>query len=171
MGIYNVGLKSLKIGDFDPATGAISNLVAVEVYKNTLKITEEKPTKTKHFQAGVNSPRKIAIQGGSEMAAFSIMNTAAASLAVALGGTVTTVNTRQRWAKPKGTPKERIKALVAESLDGAIYTIPRGSWTGVKNFDTDEGALYLMEIEVEVTDTGLDLIADVTWDDPAEEED
>lgn len=167
MGTYNVGLKKLQVGDFNPATGAITNLVEIEVYKDTMKITEEKPTKTKHFQAGKSSPRKIAIQGGSEMAAFSVMNTAAASLAQCLGGTVTTVDDRDKWIKPKGMAQEQIKALVAETLDGSIYTITRGSWSGVKNFDLSETGIALMEIEVEATDTGLPLIADVSWEDPA----
>jgi len=166
MGIYNVGVKSAKVGDFNPQTGAITNLVEIEVYKDTMKITEEKPTKTKHYQAGKSSPRKIALQGGSETAAFSVMNTAAQSLKTCLGGTIVTLNARDKWVKDKGVAKEQIKALVVETLDGAIYTITRGSWSGVKNFDLSEGAIALMDIEIEATDTGLDEIADVSWEDP-----
>lgn len=166
MGIYNVGVKSAKVGDFNPTTGAITNLVEIEVYKDTMKITEEKPTKTKHYQAGKSSPRKIALQGGSETAAFSIMNTAAQSLKNSLGGTVVTLNARDKWVKEKGVAKEQIKALVVETLDGAIYTITRGSWSGVKNFDLSEGSIALMDIEVEATDTGIDAIPDVSWEDP-----
>lgn len=166
MGKYSVGLAKLELGDFNPTTGAITNLVEVEVYKDTLKITEEAPTKTKHYQAGKSSPRKIAYQGGSEMAAFSIMNVAAAALVVALGGTVTTLDGKTSWNKPKGVVGERIKALVATTLDGFVYTIPRGSISGKKNFDGSESSIFLTEIEVEVTDTGLPLIADVKWDEP-----
>lgn len=166
MGNYNVGVKSAKVGDFNPTTGVITNLVEIEVYKDTLKITEEKPTKNKHFQAGKSSPRKISLQGGAETAAFSIMNTAAKSLQACLDGTIVTLNGRDKWVKAKGVVKEQIKALVVETLDGAIYTITRGSWSGVKNFDLSEGAIALMDIEVEATDTGLDAIADVSWEDP-----
>ncbi|RQO78112.1 hypothetical protein DBR40_09180 [Pedobacter sp. KBW01] len=168
MSVYNVGVKSAKVGDFNPTTGAITNLVEVEVYKDTMKITEEKPTKTKHYQAGKSSPRKIALQGGSETAAFSVMNTAAASLKTCLGGEVVTLNGRDKWVKAKGVATEQIKALVVETLDGAIYTITRGSWSGVKNFDLSEGAIALMDIEIEATDTGIEAIPDVSWEDPEE---
>ena len=169
MAVYNTGLKSLKVGDFNPTTGAISNLVEVQVYKDTLKITETEPTQTKHYQAGKTAPKKIHYENGEETVKFSVMDTSATSLLACLGGTITTVNTVDTWNKPKGVQKERIKALVAETSDGALIKIPRGSWIGVKNFDLADTAIGLIDITVTPTDTGLESIADFTVTDPSEE--
>lgn len=163
---YSVGVKKAQLGDFDPVTGAISNLVEVEVYKDTLTITEDAPTATKHFQSGKNSPRKITYVGGSEMAEFSIMNTSAASMALGVGGVATTVSGRGRWSKAKGTIKERIKALVVTSDDDFVYTITRGSTTGVKKIGGGDSNIALIQMKIEATDTGLDNVPDVTWDEP-----
>ena len=167
MPIYNYGLKSLKRGDFNPTTGEITNLVEVQVYRDTMNINETAPTKTKHYRAGKTSPVKIALQGGSEIASFQVLDTSVATMALLLGGTVTTVNSRSRWSKAKGTPSEKIAALVAETLDGSIYTITRGSWTAQKLFDLAEGKIAVFGVEVEATDTRIDTVSDVTWDDPA----
>lgn len=166
MPVYNTGLKSLKVGDFNPADGSISNLKEVEVYKDTLKITESEPTQTKHFQAGKSAPKKIHYENGEETVKFSVMDTSADSLQVCLGGTVTTLNSQKTWNKAKGLQKERIKALVAETGDGAIITIPRGSWTGIKNFDLAQTAIGLIDITVTPTDTGFDNIPDFSVTDP-----
>lgn len=166
MAVYNTGLKSLKVGDFNPQTGAITNLVEVQVYKDTLKITESEPNQTKHYQAGKTAPKKIHYENGEETVKFSVMDTSAASLLACLGGTVTTLNTVDTWNKAKGLQKERIKALVAETSDGALIKIPRGSWIGVKNFDMADAAIGLIDITVTPTDTGLDEIADFSVTDP-----
>lgn len=169
MSVYNTGLKSLKVGDFNPATGAITNLVEVQVYKDTLKITETEPTQTKHYQAGKTAPKKIHYEAGEETVKFSVMDTSAASLLACLGGTVTTVNAVDTWNKAKGVQRERIKALVAETSDGALIKIPRGSWIGVKNFDMADAAIGLIDITVTPTDTGLEEISDFTVTDPSAE--
>ncbi|SUJ26542.1 Uncharacterised protein [Sphingobacterium spiritivorum] len=166
MPVYNTGLKSLKVGDFNPADGAVSNLVEVAVYKDTLKITETEPTQTKHYQAGKTAPKKIHYEAGEETVKFSVMDTSADSLLACLGGTVTTVNSVKTWNKAKGVQKERIKALVAETSDGALIKIPRGSWIGVKNFDLADAAIGLIDITVTPTDTGIDNIPDFTVTDP-----
>lgn len=169
MSVYNTGLKSLKVGDFDPVTGAISNLVEIEVYKNTLKITETEPTQTKHFQAGKASPKKVHRENSEVEIKFSVMNTSADSLHTCLGGTVTTVDDVKTWHQQKGIQKEKIKALVAETSDGALIKAPRGSWFGVKNFDLADTGIGLIDITVTPTDTGLDAIGDFTVTDPSEE--
>ena len=166
MSVYNVGLKSLKVGDFDPATGAISNLVEIEVYKDTMQYSEQPGTQTKHFQAGKKAPKRIHTEPGEETLSFSIMNTAADSLLQCLGGTVTTVAGVKSWHKPKDSAGEVIKAIEAESLDGAIFKIPRGSWQGVKNFNGTETNIWLMDITVTPTDTGLPEVADFSLTDP-----
>lgn len=166
MSVYNTGLKSLKVGDFNPTTGAVTNLVEVQVYKDTLKITESEPAQTKHYQAGKSAPKKIHYENGEETIKFSVMDTSAESLLACLGGTVTTLNNVKTWNKPKGNFTERIKALVAETSDGALIKIPRGSWVGVKNFDLADTAIGLIDITVVPTDTGLDNIADFTVTDP-----
>lgn len=167
MAIYNTGLKSLKVGDFNPTTGAISNLVEVQVYKDTLKITETEPAQTKHYQAGKTAPRKIHYENGEETVKFSIMDTSAESLLACLGGTLTEVDDVKTWNKPKGVQKERIKALVAETADGALIKIPRGSWVGIKNFDMADTAIGLLDITVTPTDTGLENVADFSITDPS----
>jgi len=169
MSVYNTGLKSLKVGDFNPTTGAVTNLVEVQVYKDTLKISETEPTQTKHYQAGKTAPKKIHYENGEETIKFSVMDTSADSLLACLGGTVTTVNTVKTWHKPKGIQKERIKALVAETSDGALITVPRGSWIGIKNFDLADASIGLLDITVTPTDTGLDEIADFSVTDPEAE--
>ena len=169
MSQYNVGLAWLKVGDFNKATGAITNLVEVEVYKNTLAITETDGAETKHFQAGKSSPKKIHREAGEDTVAFQIMDTAAASLKNCLGGSTTAVNGRDTWHKAKGVQPEIIKALHGKSLDGTEFIIPRGSWKGKKNFNTDEGQIWLMDITVTPTDTGFAEIADFDILDPEAE--
>lgn len=164
---YNVGCKSVKMGDFNATTGAVSNLVALEVYRDTVQITEAEPTATKHYKVGSSSPIKINLMDGVETAAFSVVNTGTASFATLFGGTVATVDGKATWNRPKGHKQEIIKALVVETLDGAVYTIPRGSWRASKNLALTETGIALIPVIVEVTDTGLANIADVTWADPA----
>lgn len=166
MSVYNVGLKSLKVGDFAPATGAISNLVEIEVYKDTMQYSEQSGTETKHYQAGKKSPKKIHKEPGEETLSFSVMDTAADSLQRSLNGTVTTVLGVKTWHQPKDSSAEVIKAIVAESLDGAVFTIPRGNWSGVKNFNGTETNIWLMDITVTPTDTGLEAVADFSLTDP-----
>lgn len=166
MPVYNTGLKKLEVGEFDPATGAITGLVEVQVYKDTLKITESESAQTKHYQAGKTAPKKIHYEAGEETVKFSIMDTSAASLLTSLGGTVTTVTGVSTWNKAKGVQRERIKALVATTSDGALIKIPRGSWVGVKNFDMADTAIGLIDITVTPTDTGLDAVADFSVTDP-----
>lgn len=166
MPVYNTGLRKLEVGDFNPATGAISNLVEIQVYKDTLKITETEPTQTKHYQAGKTAPKKIAITAGEETVKFSVMDTSADSLKACLDGDVVTLVGVKTWHKAKGAPTEKIKALVATTSDGAVITIPRGSWIGVKNFDMADAAIGLIDITVMPTDTGLPLISDFSVTDP-----
>lgn len=167
MPVYNTGLQKLEVGDFNPIDGSISNLVEVQVYKDTLKITESEPTQTKHYQAGKTAPKKIHYENGEETIKFSVMDTSAASLLACLGGTVTAVNSVDTWNKPKGVQSERIKALKATTSDGAIITIPRGSWIGVKNFDLADSSIGLIDITVTPTDTGLVGVADFSVTDPS----
>lgn len=164
---YNVGCKSVKMGDFNATTGAISNLVELEVYKDTVQITEAEPTPNKHYKVGSANPIKINLMDGVETAAFSIVNTGTASFARQFGGTIVTVDGKPVWNRPKGHKQELIKALVVETLDGAVYTITRGSWRSSRNLALTEAGIALIPTVVEVTDTGLANIADVTWADPA----
>lgn len=163
----NYGLISLKRGDFNPTTGAITNLVEIPVYRDTMNITETLPTATKHYRAGKTSPIKIALQGGAEMATFKVPQTDTEMMALLLGGTEVVVSGKGTWNKAKGTPQEKIAALVATTLDGYVYTITRGSWRANKEFNASETNIYLINVEVEVTDTGIDAVSDVTWAEPA----
>jgi len=151
---YNCGLKSLKVGDFDPVTGEITNLVEVEVYKDTLTLEESDPETTRHYAEGKSSPKKIVYMPGDETVNFSVMDTSADSLKSCLGGDVTTLNGVKTWHKPKGFA-EQIKALVAETVDGSIITIPRGSWIGKKNFSFNANGILLIDITVTPTETGV----------------
>lgn len=167
MAVYNTKVSKVEVGVFNAVDGTITGWTEIQAYKDTVKISESEPTATKHFQAGRPTPRKIVYTNGEETFKLSIMNTSAASLEAALGGTITTVATVDTWNKPKGITGEVIKALRITTGDGAVITVPRGSWVGVKNFDLGDTTIALIDITVTPTDTGFDLVPDVSITDPA----
>ncbi len=164
MSKYTIGTKSVKMGDFNPTDGTITNLVEIPVYKGTVQITEDPPTKTKHYKEGSSMPIKIGLSAGAEMCQFSVPDISADMLEMLNeGSTVTTVNSKKKWNKKKGTPSELIAALQVETLDGYIYTIVRGSWTVSRSMALSDTGIALSLVVVEATDTGLPLVSDVSW--------
>lgn len=164
---YNVGLAKLEIGDYNATTGAATNFVELQVYKDTCTITEAKATKTPYFQAGKPAPVKIGLQTQPVVVMFSVMNTEASSLLQLFGGTVTTLNGVSTWNKPKGNQAEVIKILKATTLDGSVITVARGSLLAGKTFNLAENNIALIEVEVTETETGLPAVFNFTVSDPA----
>jgi hypothetical protein len=163
MGAYNVGLKKLELGTFDPVTGAASAWVELEVYRDTLTINEAPATETKHYRAGKADPVKVALQNGATMASFKVLDTNPDTIMMLLGGTVTTVNSKKIWKKDATQKSEIIKAMRATTNDGYAYTITRGSLRAAQDFNFAENSILLLDVVVEVTDPNIPNVPASTW--------
>lgn len=163
MGVKNsYGLAKLELGTYSTVDGTATNFVEYPVYKDTMVISEAEPTATKHFQAGKVHPIVVNLQGGEEVASFTIMDTQADTMATLLGGTVTTVGQVKTWKKATGQPTEIIKVLRATTLDGRVITISRGSLMAKKNLDLGDAKLAGIDVKVTVTETGFSGVAPMT---------
>lgn len=171
MSQINFDLKKLTAGGFNPTTGAVVAPVEIMVHENTLDLVETDETETPIRQAGKKTPVRILRGGdGIEEMTFNVLDTSAASQAFWLGGTVTTLDGKSTYNKPKGKVAELIKFIEAETPDGTIMRIPRGSVKAKKDYKVRTDGVFVITVKVTPTDTGLPAIADFQMDDPEEAE-
>jgi len=152
-----------ELGTVSPVDGTISDWKKVAVYQNTLNIEEEDPEITQHKESGKRSAKKVITIEGAETAVFQMMDSDPDSMVIALGGTVTTLDQKKAWNKPKGYGATRIVALRATTVDNYQYIINKGTISGKKVFEFSETGIALFECRVMAMDTGFDAIPDVQW--------
>jgi hypothetical protein len=148
MELYSVGLKSLKKGGIDPATGLPTNLLSVgNVFKDSVGYTGGDVTKTEIFAEQFSAPVKVFNKKGAAAFVFQVMSTEGDTLKNFLGGTVVEVGGRKEWSEPDNN--EVIEASYEmETWDGTILTIHRGDTVGKPNWKVAENGIWLTEITV-----------------------
>ncbi|PSL06540.1 hypothetical protein [Cecembia rubra] len=168
MGKVKYGAKKIEFGDFNPTTGATSNYVAIPVYRDSFVMTEPEPSVTPHFEQGKINPRVRRVSPAAIDVSFQLMETDPDALEMALGGTVTTVNTVKKWNAPKFRG-ERVKALRITVEDDSVIEIPAFSHYSRPNFEITEANINLIDVSGVVMDTGIDEVPDFSWTDPPAE--
>jgi hypothetical protein len=164
MPVYQTGLKSLEIGDFN--NGTPNNFVAVKVLRDTMTIEKPDPTENKFYQAGQASPVLVTTQeAGGLMATFSVLDTSADTLLMLIGGSVTTLNGVKTWNAPTGSRSPLIKAIRATTLQNGTIQINRGALIATESFSLSENNIAVIKVKVEALDTGIGL-ASVQFTDP-----
>lgn len=170
MGLITYGGNEFRMGDFNTETGAIENTEVIPVYKDSFQMEDDEPTQNAFYQQGKKSPRLVRSVEPDDVVELSIMETSTAWLKKMFGGTVTTVNGRQVWHKPKLGRGEIIKGLEIDTEDGSLLRIPRGQWIARKSIRATDDGINLIPVRITATDTGLDEVADFQWGDPEVEE-
>ena len=82
--MYAIGCKEIRIGD--KGVGGImgTTLTAMQVYKNTVKLTEADPTVTPFFSENARFPDVVATENGAVNLNFEVHNVSKANLAAFL---------------------------------------------------------------------------------------
>lgn len=93
---YAIGCKALKIGDKGAGGIMGTTLTAMQVYKNTVKLTEADPTVTPFFSENARFPDVVATENGAVNLNFEVHNVSKANLAAFLGGTADA--TTETWS-------------------------------------------------------------------------
>ncbi|MGY3054382.1 hypothetical protein ACVWYG_002589 [Pedobacter sp. UYEF25] len=149
MELYAFGLKTLKMGTIDPATGLPVALTDVgNVYKDSVGYTGGDVTKTPVFsQQKPNTPAKEFSSKGAGAFVFNLMSTDVDKLALFAVGTVTTLNTVKQL-NIADDPITLEAAFEMETTDGTKFTILRGSVTSKANWKVADNGIWLTEITV-----------------------
>lgn len=162
--MLSYGITKAEAGVFNPVDGSVSAWTEMEVYKNTILMPEEDPTRTSHYKQGQASPVLVQEVAGVITVTFSLLDISAANKADWIGGTVTTVNTKDTWNSPR-VKTSKTKALRFTMEDGSIMTIVKAScWTklDVKASDTE---INLLLVTATVLDPGFPEVLPISWED------
>lgn len=132
--LNSYGLKKLEWGDI-AADGDMGTVLADvgTVYKDTCDLQEEDGSTTEHYGEQYDDPFVIIEKRGKLTLKFSIVDVKPDNLVKWLGGTVTTVNSKDTWNRPKSVPNIE-KSFKATTQNDAIFKIPRGKVKGKINW-------------------------------------
>ncbi|ADY51515.1 hypothetical protein Pedsa_0943 [Pseudopedobacter saltans DSM 12145] len=165
MGKYKYGVIKSEVGTYNEVDGTSTGWAEIEPYKDTIVITEEDPTTTNHFKQGDANPKITRQQPGAQNIELSIMDLSADSKVMWLGGTKTTVSTKETWNAPKvKTPK--IKSLRFTLETGEILTIPKVSCFGKLDFKASDTDIDLITVSGVIQDPGFAGVAPMMIADP-----
>ncbi|GGH02753.1 hypothetical protein [Pedobacter zeae] len=163
MSVIQLMVKKIEIGTVSAVDGTVSDWEEVKAYNDTVTLDEPDPTVTEHYAAGQSSPRLTISIPGVETLGFQIMDSDPDNCEIALGGTVTTVNNKKTWNKPKGFGSERIRAVRVTTVDDYQYVQNKASVTGKKMLTFANTGIGLLDVKFRALDTGFPAIPDVTW--------
>lgn len=151
MEILSFGIKTFKIGDIDPDTGLGTGLTEISVFKDSAELSEGDPQQNPIYsEQSPFIPKKIFLSPSGDTLKFSVMSTDADTLALLLGGVVTTVAGPpivKTWNKADGVVDIE-KYFEIETVDGAIIKIYRGKTLGKKNFKFSAAGILLIDVTV-----------------------
>jgi hypothetical protein len=166
MGKYKYGVLKMEVGTYSEVDGTSTDWVEVEAYKDTIVMSEEDPTVSNHFKQGEANPKITRQTPGAQTVEFSIMDLSAASKVDWIGGTVTTVSTKDTWSAPKSkTPK--IKSLRWTLETGEILTVPKVTCFSKLDFKASDEDIDLILVSGTILDPGFVGVAPMTLADPA----
>jgi hypothetical protein len=166
MGKYNYGVLKMEVGTYSEVDGTSSAWAEVENYKDTIVMSEEDPTVSNHFKQGEANPKITRQSPGAQTVEFSIMDLSADSKVLWIGGTKTTVSTKDTWSAPK-SKTAKIKSLRFTLETGEILTIPKVSCFAKLDFKASDADIDLITVSGTILDTGIVDVAPMTLADPA----
>lgn len=162
---YQYGCSRAQEGVMDPITGAITGLKEIEIYQDTIVLDEPEAQTTDHFKQGDPDPKVTRYSRVVTSVIFSVMDMGADSKVNWLGGTKTTVNTKDTWNKPKKKVNEKMKALIFDLEDGSVITIPNAGCAGRLTANLNDTDIALIPIKATVKSTGVEEVSSFQWTD------
>lgn len=165
---YSYGISAFTIADIDPGTFLGINPVDVKelVYRDSFNMTEEEGTTTDHYSEMDTTPKVSFTEVGKETITFQAMETQVDMLVLFLGGTKTTVASRDRWSKPT-TATDIEKFVTITTNDGTTIQIPRCKITGRKNLQLRRNGIWLIDVTMTPLTPKGGTLAAIVIDDPA----
>jgi len=142
--LITIGLKQVKVGAAAP-NGTMPTLLTKigKVYKDTIKMSQDAPDVTEHFEEGKAAPevrnkfRKI------QKVTFSLMDADAQVLADYVGGEVVA----GKWMYD-GNEAVANKAILLESEQGFDFEIPNADIEAVINADMSAKGIFLVDFTI-----------------------
>ncbi|WP_282635713.1 hypothetical protein [Sphingobacterium thalpophilum] len=162
---YQYGCIKAEFGTMDPVTGEITGLTEFDIYQNTIVLDEPEAQRTEHFKQGDPVAKVVRYGNTSKTIAFSVMDVSADSKVIWLGGTKTTVATKDTWNAPKKPVKETTKALVFTLEDGSVITVPSAGCAARLSSNLNDTDIAMIPVVATVKSTNLDTTADFQWTD------
>jgi len=167
MAKYQFGCLKAEIGVMDPEDGTIEWGAEIDIYQDSIVMDEPEATKTEHYKQGDPDPKVTRYGRTAKTIAFSIMDMSAASKAVWLGGTVTTVTGVDTWNAPAQPVKSTQKALRFTLEDGSIIIVPNAECAARLSSNLNETDIALMPVVATVKSTGVESVSAFQWTDAA----
>jgi hypothetical protein len=149
--VYSYGLKSVKFGAIDPATGLGVSMSSVgEIYRDSAEFSQDDPEELEHFSELQDNPIISITRKGVKSIRMRLMDTAADNLVQWLGGTVTAVvDEPDIWNEPTGTP-EIFKAFEFEMEDLSVVGINRGRVSAKLVPDPKRSGFTVIDVMIKV---------------------
>lgn len=163
---YQYGCTKVEHGVMDPGTGAVTwNAVEFDVYQDTIVIDQPEASRTDHFKQGDPDPKVSRFARSVRTIQFSIMDLSADSKVLWLGGTKTTVSTKDTWNAPTKSVPSTIKALRFTLEDGSVITVPNAECAARLSGNLNDTDIMLIPVTATVKSTGVTAVAAFQWAD------
>lgn len=169
MAKFSYGVKSIKSGGIDDATGMPTDLTDVgDVLADTATLEQADSETVDHYSEFKNDPiETVETRTGKRTFIFSLMDTAAATLVDWCGGTVTEVDGEPDvWNAPEEAP-EIYKSIQIETKDGTVITIYRAKIMGTFTATTQRSGRAVIEVTALVLSPKIEGVPPLTAKDPA----
>jgi hypothetical protein len=124
--LHSYGLKKIEAGAIasDGDMGATLSDIGI-IYKDTCDLQEEDGSTTEHYGEASDDPFLVIDKRGKMTLKFSLVDVTPDTLVKYLGGSVTTVSTKDQWNRPKTVPNIELSFKCTTQND-VTFSIPRG---------------------------------------------
>jgi hypothetical protein len=156
--LNSYGVKKIEMGAIavDGDMGTVLTDIGT-IYKDTCDLQEEDGTATEHYGEQYDDPFLVIEKRGKLTLKFSIVDVTPDNLVKFLGGSVTTVSTKDTWNRPLTVPVIE-KSFKVTTQNDVIFEIPRGKVKGKINWKVAGQEVAKVDITVtamQPTKTGV----------------
>lgn len=163
---YQYGCSKVEHGVMDPVTGEITwNAVELDVSQNTIVIDQPEASRTDHFKQGDPSPKVSRFAPVVKTINFSIMDMSADSKVLWLGGTKTTVGSKDTWNEPSKAVPSTKKAMRFTLEDGSVIVTPNLQCAARISGNANDSDVLAMPVVGTIASTGISSVAAFQWTD------
>ena len=142
--LITVGLKQVKVGAAAPDGTMPTALTKIgKVYKDTIKIAQDAPDVTEHFEEGKAAPEVRKKARKIQKVTLSLMDADPQALADYVGGEVV----GGKWVYD-GDEEVDNKAVLIESEQGLDFEIPNADIEAVINADMSAKGIFLVDLTI-----------------------
>lgn len=142
--LITIGLKQVKVGVASPAGTMPTALTKIgKVYKDTIKMSQDAPDVTEHFEEGKAAPEVRSKFRKIQKVTFSLMDADPQVLADYVGGEVVA----GKWVYD-GNETVANKAVFIESEQGFDFEIPNADIEAVINADMSAKGIFLVDFTI-----------------------